>query len=808
MVKRIEEVVEQGGTNEIRPDFFREPPVKYTGGDLPWQWEEDGMVVTRSASWAAPGCHDGCGVLIYTDKQTGKFIKVEGDEDNPYYQGRLCARCITLKEAIYHPDRVLYPMKRDPKFRGQPDKWQRVTWDEAYALIKERFDEIKAKYGAKSIVFSLGTGRGTAPYMTRLQYAFGSSQYAYFLSGNSCYVPRVAASFVLMGAYTCPDTAQYFIDRYDHQGWVPPKNIFVWGNNPLIANADGNLGHWIVDCMKRGSKLITIDPKLTWLAAKSELWLQIRPGTDAALALAMGKIIVEEDLYDHEFVDNWCYGFEQYYEATKEWDLARASEVTWIPEEKIRRAAYLMAEKPSSVQWGLAIDMTMECIAGSAAIVDLWSITGQIDIPGGMITTHQPFNIQTWNPPDPAESLTIEEQKARIGGDDFPALKYSGVVLTQADMTIDQMLSSRPYKIRANWIQSTNALSCTAQQPDTRMEQAYCNAEFNVMLDPFMTPTAQACCDVFLPVCLYPERNGIRSIYYFVQNTNKACKPLGESKSDMEICWELGRQWNAEMWPGDTVEEFFSFTMKEVGMSFEETREENWIYPEFHYEKFRKGEQRPDGQLGFNTPTGRIELYSTLFGQWGQKPVPHYAEPPYSPYNVPDGFNKEEYLQRYPLIMTTGARQWASFHSEHRQIPHLRALHPNPEFEISPQTAAERGIKQGDWCWIENHIGRIQLKANIQPILDSRVVSLDHAWWFPERDAKDSLDKNGKRMGSYGTYASNPNVIIQAGCGESGFGNNCKSQLCQVYLCEPEEIYAQTDMAEIALRFAPNEELI
>lgn len=790
MVKRIEETVEQGGVNELRPDFFREPPVKYTGGDLPWQWEEDDMVVTRSASWAAPGCHDGCGVLIYTDRETGEFVRVEGDEDNPYYQGRLCARCIALEEAVYHPDRLLYPMRRDPKDRGRADRWERISWDEAYSMIKEKFDTIKAESGAKAVVFSLGTGRGTAPYMTRLQYAFGSSQYAYFLSGNSCYVPRVAASFVLMGTYTCPDHSQYFIDRYENEEWTPSKNIFVWGNNPLVANADGNLGHWIIDCMKRGSSLVVVDPKLTWLAAKADLWLQIRPGTDAALALAMGKIIVEEDLYDHEFVDNWCYGFDEYYEATREWDVKRASEATWIPEEKIIRAARMMAEKPSSVQWGLAVDMTMECIAGSASIIDLWSITGQIDIPGGMITTRQPFNVQTWNPPDPAECLTQEEQDARIGGEDFPALKYSGVVLTQADMTIDQMLSGRPYRIRANWIQSTNALSCTAQEPDTRMERAFLNAEFNVMVDPFMTPTAQACCDVVLPVCFFPERNGIRSIYYYIQNTNKACEALGESKSDMEICWELGRQWNPELWPGETLEEFFSFTMKEVGMSFEEARAENWIYPEYHYEKYRKGEQRPDGQLGFNTPTGRVELYSTLFGAWGQKPVPHFAEPPVSPYSTP------EYAEEYPLIMTTGARQWASFHSEHRQIPHLRALHPDPEFEIAPATAEGLGIKQGDWCWIENHLGRVQLRANVSPVLDPRVVSLDHAWWFPERDPEDT------GTGCYGTYASNPNVITQAGCGESGFGNNCKSYLCKVYKCGAGEVIAEADMSEIAERFS------
>lgn len=808
MTKRIEMEVEQGGTNEIRPDFFREVPVRYTGGDLPWQWEEDGMIATRSGAWAAPGCHDGCGVIIYTDKETGRFIKVEGDEESPYYQGRLCARCIALKEAIYHPDRVLYPMKRAREDRGKADKWERITWDEAYDLIKTKFDDIKAQYGAKSVVFHLGTGRGGAPYITRLAYAYGSVQYAYMLSGNSCYVPRVAACNVLMGTYTVPDCSQNHYDRYDHEGWVPPKNIFVWGNNPIKSNADGNLGHWVVDCMERGSKLIVVDPKLTWMAAKADLWLQIRCGTDAALALAMGKYIIEHDLYDHEFVECWCYGFDEYYEATKEWTLERASEVTWIPEEKIARAAEMMAEKPSAVQWGLALDMTMECLAGSAAVVDLWSITGQVDIPGGMVTVHQPFNIQTWNPPDPAECLTPAEQATRIGGEDFPALKYSGVVLTQADMTIDQMLTSRPYKIRANFIMASNPLSCTAQQPDTRMEEAYKNAEFNVYLDPFMVPTAQAVADVFLPICFYPERNGIRSIYYHVQTTNKACQALGEAKSDMEICWELGRQWNPELWPGDTLEEFFTFTMKEMGMTFEEAREENWIYPEYHYQKYRTGEQRPDGKPGFNTPTGRIELYSTLFVQWGQRPVPHYAEPPFSPNQVPDRFNKDEYLEKYPLIMTTGARHFAFLHSENRQMPHLRALNPDPIFEIHPEMAEKCGVKDGDWCWIENHLGRVQLKAVVEPILDPSTVALDHAWWFPERDAEDEVTEEGTHLGCYGTYASNANVIVEAGCGESGFGNNCKSQMCRVYKCAPEEIYGETDMREIVAKFSPDEEMV
>lgn len=749
----------------VRPDFFKESEEKFTGGHLPWRWEEDGMTVTRSAAWSAPGCHNGCGVLVYTDKN-GRLVKVEGDEENPFYNGRLCIRCLALPEVNYHPDRLLYPMKRVGK-RGE-NKWQRISWDEAYDTIEEKFNKIKEEYGPESVVFSCGTGRGTAPYLTRICYSFGSPNYAYFLSGSSCYVPRIAASNTMMGTYTVPDCSQYFIDRYDNPEWRPPAVIFVWGNNPLIANADGNMGHWIVDCMKRGSKLVVVDPRLTWLAAKADLWLQLRPGTDAALAMAMADVIIKEGLYDKEFVDNWTYGFAEYARRVAEYPVERAAQITWVPEEKIRRAARLMAKKPVSVQWGLALDMTKEAIPGSLSVASLWCITGNIDIPGGMIPVHQPFNIQTWNPPDPKEFLTPEQCEKRIGGKEYPMYEYGGVVLTQPDMTVDAMLTGKPYPIKGHWLQSTNPLACTGMEPKNRMLQGFLNSDFNVVLDMFMTPTAMAIADIVLPVATYPERDGIRSIYYYVQTTNKAMNPVGECKSDMEICYEMGRRFNKDAWPGDTLLEFFSYTMKEIGMTFEETREENWVYPKYEYEKYKTGKQRYDGLPGFNTPTGRIELYSTLFDEWGMEPLPFFEEPEEGPFSSP------QLMKEYPYVLTTGARHWAFFHSEHRQIPRLRSLRPDPLVEMHPKTAEANGIKEGDWVWIENRLGKVKMRAKVTPGIDPRVVNCDHAWWYPEKKAEDL----------YGVFESNINQLVPAKFGRSGFGSNSKSLICKIYKVE------------------------
>ena len=392
-----------------------------------------------------------------------------------------------------------------------------------------------------------------------------------------------------------------------------------------------------------------------------------------------------------------------------------------------------------------------------------------------MITVHDPYNTEVWLPPDPKEVFTPAEEKERIGST-YQMITNSGMVQCQADSMIDQLVTGRPFKIHGAWLQSTNPLACCGQEPKNRIEVGLNNCDFVVGVDCFMTPTLMACCDVVLPLCFYPEREGLRSVWYYIQNTNKACDPIGESKDDFQINWELGRRWNKDLWPGDTLEDYFSYLIEEAGITYDESRKLNWIYPEFHYRKYEKGEQRPDGQPGFNTITGRVELYSLLLQQWGQKPLPYYAEPPMSPVSQP------EVAEEFPFILTTGARHYEFFHSEHRQMPRLRAKHPVPWFDINPETALELGIDDGQWCWIESPIGRARLTAHVTPIIDPRVIQADHGWWFPEAEAEDVGE------GCFATYATNINMALPSKCGDTGFGDQCKCYLCKVYPCTPEEI--------------------
>jgi len=289
-----------------------------------------------------------------------------------------------------------------------------------------------------------------------------------------------------------------------------------------------------------------------------------------------------------------------------------------------------------------------------------------------------------------------------------------------------------------------------------------------------MTPTAVAFADIVLPSATYPERDGLRATWFHVGAINKVTQ-IEECKSDMEIILELGKRFNPEAWPWDNVQDMFSTMLEGAGVTFRELRERGGqMYPPFGYKKYETGKQRFDGELGFNTPTGRVELYSTLFEEWGLDPLPYYEEPTEGPISTP------ELMKEYPLILTTGARCWGFFHSEHRQVSSLRALHPWPEIEIHPETAARYGIEAGDWVWVENRMGRCQRRAKITPTIDPRMVNADHAWWFPEEE--------GAEPNLFGVWRVNINQLIPFLCGRSGLGGNYKSLICKIYKVKEGEV--------------------
>jgi anaerobic selenocysteine-containing dehydrogenase len=215
----------------------------------------------------------------------------------------------------------------------------------------------------------------------------------------------------------------------------------------------------------------------------------------------------------------------------------------------------------------------------------------------------------------------------------------------------------------------------------------------------------------------------------------------------------------------------YSSIIEETGYSFKEMQKVAPGYPPFEYKMHEKGLLRNDGGVGFETPTGRIELWSHFYNMARLDPLPSFEEPMPGPVATP------ELLEEYPLVLTTGARNWSLFHSEHRQIPHLRALHPDATIQVNPLTAKKYGLKDGDWCWVENQRGRCKRKVQATPIVNERTCSTDHGWWLPE--APGSLDQ-----GLYGLWDMCVGNLIEYNCGKSGFGANYKTLLCKIYKVE------------------------
>jgi anaerobic selenocysteine-containing dehydrogenase len=798
----------------------------------------------HTTTWSAgPGCHGGCGVIAHVED--GKLVKIEGDPEHPMNRGRLCSRCLAMNQYVYNTDRITSPMLRTGE-RGE-NKWKKISWDEAYDYIVEKMSAIREKYGAESMVFPMGTGRDVGAWICMLAYAYGSPNVCFAMSGTACYTPRIVASETVLGDYCIFDAGQWLPKGHDDPKYKVPECIMVWGYNIPASCPDNIFGHWAVDLMKKGAKLITIDPRLSWFASRSDTWLQLRPGTDGALAMGFLNIVIQEKLYNRDFVEKWTNAphlirkdtgkllresdlsaegakanfvvwdtktnkaviwdstnaryktdcgtpalegeytvqladgksvtvtpaWEEFCAEAAKYPVEKVAEITWLKKEDILKAARLYAtSKPATIQWGLAIDSTPGISPTATAIAALWCITGNLDTPGGNVIAKYAYNAVAYALPGAKgvikqKSKEIDEK--RIGYKEFGPFRQF-VWRTHTDMMLDQIFTEDPYPIKGMFLQACNIVGGTAYDP-RRWVEAMKKLDFVAVIDLFMTPTCQMA-DIVLPATSFLEKDSIRSWWTPLQTINKAIEPVGDCKSLIQIDFDLAKRLDPDFkW--DTIYDVFNEILEPSGMTFDELQKKGWSIPpegipSAPYHRFEKGLLREDKQPGFNTQSGKVEIYSTLREDWGLEPIPHYEEPPITPISRPD------LAEKYPLILSTGRRSPVFFNSEHRNQPWLREIDPDPTVEIHPDTAKEYGISNGDWVWIENWMGKVKNRAKVSPIVPLWMVMAAHAWWFPEREG------NEKEL--YGLWESNINQIMPMGVyGKDGLGTITKQLLCKIY---------------------------
>jgi len=720
-------------------------------------------------------CLVSCGLLATVEN--GKVVDVQGDPDS-LTQGYICPKGkLGAIEFLYHPDRVNYPLKRvGAKGEG---KWERISWEQGIAEVAQKLDQIRKESGPEAVI--IHSGHGESPHD-------GIAAYGRF--NNYFQTPNLIVS----GAYDC--WLPKFTGHLAVIGWIMPdsdivpgvtKSIILWGNHPSESHFGGAFWVTIQAAKQAGAKLIVIDPRLTEEAGEADLWLQIRPGSDGALGMAMANVIIGEELYDKDFVTKWCTGFEELKAKVKDMTPEKAEEITWVPAEKIREAARIYAtNSPGANVWGIALSQQGRATTSNTYFhIALQVITGNIDKVGaGMMGWGYP-NVRH-DIINAYEELPLEQRKKAVGYEEFPFLAHKAltdyekllkrtynftfpsngwVAESHGALIWRQILSGKPYPLRAMINQGGHIFGSHA---NTRLvHEALKKLELSVVVDPFMTPQAELADYVFPPACTFERANladgwGMAPIVGAVE---KAVEPLYERKHDYEFWSALA---NALNLPGDWPEkavEIYQKMLDPAGLNFEELANSENRY------RVMSAEEKKYEKYGFATQSGKIELFPSLAQRMGRDPIPVFEEAPaWSPVSTP------ELLEEFPLVLTTGARNIYYFFSQNRQLPSVRSRDPWPHVQIHPETARELGIGDGQWVYIETPKGRIRQLAKYDSSIHPRVVNAEFDWWYPEEPGEEPF--------LHGLYKSNVNVMLDddpATCSTWTGSDSRRAALCKVY---------------------------
>ena len=695
------------------------------------------MGEVRKVRTVCRSCHGGCGVIAHV--KDGKVIKVEGDSESPISHGTLCSKGLAITQLAYHPDRIIYPMKKGD------NGWERITWDEALDTVIGKFKEVIKEHGPESIVIGQGTGRDYESHLYRFANLLGTPNV--LTAGHMCYVSRVAATLITCGNLPICDYK------------AEPKCIVMWACNPQWTNPDEYKGEGFWRAYKKGSKLIVIDPRKGFLAKKAYLWLQLRPGTDAALAFGFLHVIIDEGLYDEEFVKNYIHGWEEFKERVKEYPLERVEEITWVKKELICKAARIYATvKPACINWGVPTEQTSNCTDCTRLLTGLMAVTGNLDVAGGNVFFVPP-PVRTVSQFSRHKDLSPEQRKKRLGGEQYKLA--SRVALITPKVAWDAILTGEPYPLKAGLLCGTNPVITRANAREAY--EALKKIDFLAVIDFFLTPTAELA-DIFLPAGTWLEQNHVADNWKrhgYALARQKAVE-IGECWQDHKIFQELGKKMGQEWW--DTVEDALDYLLEPTGLTWEQFKEKGYLKGEQIYYKYK--------EKGFSTPTGKVELYSTVLEKWGHDPLPKYTEIPESPVSRPD------LLEDYPYILNAGLRTPTFFHSANRMIPWLREIRPDPIVEIHPETAKKHGIEEGDWVYITSPRGRAKERAKLNDGIDPQVIVAEHGWWFPEMKELD----HGWDISNINLLTDNSHESMDPVMGAT----NLRVLLCNISPCEAE----------------------
>jgi len=652
----------------------------------------------------------GCG--IYAHVKDGKFIGIEGMKESPLNRGKNCPKAYAAPEWVYSPDRLRYPMRRVGK-KGE-GRFERITWDEALDMIAGTLKEQKDKFGPESLAILSPARRSYSEYLYRFLMAHGSPNYCH--SGICAMQNAFSFAYTLGAAWPLAD-------------YQNSDLLIIWGKQPVYSGASKGGTRSLVEAKERGARIIAIKPTLEPDAALADIWVPIRPGTDAALALAILNVIVRESLFDADFVSQWCYGFEELREHVHQYTPAWAEPITGVPGDRILEVARLYGtSRRAAIDYGNGLEHAPSASDAARSIAILVAVTGHFDRPGGNVvpvgsTMPTPKSVHL-------KGRYTQEWVDKLVAPEFPGPFQPFIEGTSSAYfgAFESVLTGEPYPVRTIVAPGTQPLVST--RSPKRVVEALRKVDFFVVID-VMRTAEMAYADVVVPVATpYETDHPFEFTPNWIMARNKVIEPLGEYKSMYEFWLDLGVRmgYGDDFWNG-SMEECMNEQLAPLGMTIDELRAHptGIVYPmkPMVYQKYTQIFSTPRPLLSKRPflPQGKVAIYNTTFEEQGFNPLPGWREPAESPTATP------ELLKAYPLV-------FSDFHTSKvynagwlRNVPSLREILPFPTIQMHPDTAGERGIREGDWVIVESPHGWMKLKAELIPGIRPDTVMALHGWW-------------------------------------------------------------------------------
>ena len=638
-------------------------------------------------------CFWNCGLIAHVRKN--RVLHLQGHPDYPTAEGKLCGRGMAGAAFLRDEDRLKFPMVRVGK-RGE-GKFERVGWKVAYETIAKGFAAIRDEHGPESLaLFYHGTG---GPLLRSMMVAYGSPNFA-GPSYAQCKGPRNVGYKLTFGEkLPSPEPLDF-----DH------TRAMVFFGSHLGENAHNSQVQQFVRARARGAKLVVLDPRLSTVASKADLWLPLRPGTDTAIILAWIHLLIKNKSYHQQFVENQCTGFEELARHVADFTPRWASQRSSVSEELITKAYELLRNSMPQVLvhpgrhvtwYGEADTQRARAQAILTALLGAWWS------PGGIYRPAPAPQLNDFPGPD----YPMSKPHVDAAANRFP---FAQEVTTNGIR--DATLSGKPYPIKGWFVHGTNLIQSMPNTAET--VRAIDKLDMLVVCDVQPTEITRYA-DVLLPEDLYLERYDDFKVGGGLKPYIGIRQPVVAAVHDTRPAWRIAKELSEKLGVGDyfafgTFEEYLATRLQGTGVSLEALKKQGIYFPPL------KAEHEPylafDAQYHWHTPSGKVELFSQQLADAGFAPLPLFTEPP--------GEAKEGALR-----LLYGRSPLHSF-GRTQNNPILADLDSSNWLWIHPKTADKLGVADCDWVVIENSSGKAsgQLRAKVTERIDEGAVYMVHGF--------------------------------------------------------------------------------